>query len=65
MKVDQTWSSPLEVHGGVPQGSILGVFLFNVTTDDLEDGALVDDLTVGQATEEAGGLPDVELGGAE
>ena len=46
-------------------GIHLGVFLFNVTTDDLEDGALVDDLTMGQATEEAGGLPDVELGGAE
>ena len=26
----------------MPQGSILGVFLFNVTTDDLEDGAGAD-----------------------
>ena len=38
VKVGQSWSAPRPIHGGVPQGSILGVFLFNVTTDDLEDG---------------------------
>ena len=38
VKVGQDWSTPRPVHGGVTQGSILGVFLFNVTTDDLEDG---------------------------
>ena len=40
VRVGGTWSVPREVHGGCPQGSILGVFLFNVTTDDLEDGFL-------------------------
>ena len=38
VRVGQSWSEPRDVTGGCPQGSILGVFLFNVTTDDLEDG---------------------------
>ena len=37
VKVGKEWSAPRPVNGGVPQGSILGVFLFNVTTDELED----------------------------
>ena len=37
VKVGNAWSEPLAVNGGCPQGSILGVFLFNVTTEDLED----------------------------
>ena len=40
VKVQRTWSEERPVHGGCPQGSILGVFLFNVTTDDLEDGCV-------------------------
>ena len=42
VKVGQTHSDPKEVWGGCPQGSILGVFLFNATIDDLEEGC--DDL---------------------
>ena len=37
VKVGESWSELLAVNGGCPQGSILGVFLFNLTTDDLED----------------------------
>ena len=34
------------MNGGMPQGSILGVFLFNTTTDDLEDDFLRSELAV-------------------
>ena len=37
VRVGSSWSSPRHVTGRCPQGSILGVFLFNLTTDDLED----------------------------
>ena len=37
VRVHNTWSAPLPVYGGVPQGLILGVLLFNVSTDDLEE----------------------------
>ena len=37
VRVGQEWSKPLDVSGGCPQGSVLGVRLFNTATDDLED----------------------------
>ena len=39
VRVASSWSAPRPVTGGCPQGSILGVLLFNLTTDDLEDGS--------------------------
>ena len=38
VKVGSIMSEPRPVNGGCPQGSILGVFLFNATIDDLEEG---------------------------
>ena len=37
VRVGSAWSKPLPVEGGCPQGSVLGVWLFNTTTDMLED----------------------------
>lgn len=37
VKVDNTWFKPLPVFGGVPQGSVLGVMLFNIAKDDLKN----------------------------
>ena len=38
VKVGSIMSDSLPVSGGCPQGSILGIFLFNATIDDLEEG---------------------------
>ena len=38
VKVGSIQSALRSVSGGCPQGSILGVFLFNATIDDLEEG---------------------------
>ena len=40
VKVGSARSQPKDVNGGCPQGSILGVFIFNVTTDGLENKLL-------------------------
>ena len=37
VRVGSTWSEDWPVMGGCPQGSILRVFLFNITIDDLKD----------------------------
>ena len=37
VRVGQTRSAPRRVNAGAPQGSVLGTYLFNVGTDDLEE----------------------------
>ena len=41
VRVGNEWSTPLDVNGGCPQGSVIGVLLFNSTTDNLEDGFML------------------------
>ena len=36
VRINQAFSNPLPVTGGCPQGSLLGVFLFNLSIDDVE-----------------------------
>ena len=56
VKVGKPWSNPLPVNGGSPQGSRLGIILFNVTTDTLEnDFELFESRRLGIIT-----LPDPE-----
>ena len=38
VKIGSTLSVPRDVNGGSPQGSILGTYLFNITTDRLTSG---------------------------
>ena len=47
VKIGESWSDPRPVHGGVPKGSLLAVIIFNITTQDLEEGLDVD--TVGRS----------------
>ena len=37
VKIGSTTSRPRPVNAGAPQGSVLGTYVFNVATDDLED----------------------------
>ena len=56
VRVGNSWSMPREVNGGCPQGSILGVLLFNITTDDLEDNFLASERI--RLEEQHDSLPD-------
>ena len=38
VKVDSEYSTPRQVNAGAPQGSVLGTYIFNIGTDDLEQG---------------------------
>lgn len=37
VRVGKEWSDPLQVNGGCPKGSVQGIFMLNVTKEDLED----------------------------
>ena len=57
VRVGSSWNKSCPVFGGVPQGSILGVLLFNVTMDNLED-----DPNTGQDDQNRAGWDDEDEG---
>ena len=51
VRLDQAWSDPLPVYGGIPQGSILGIMLFDITTKVFEDNLDVDTIGISPLAE--------------
>ena len=65
LKIGETWSDKRSVTGGCPQGSVLGVFLFNVSTDNLEDDFVqYEQVRLGLGTEQGQGPAMVQAGEA-
>ena len=66
VRASETWSTPLPLNGGVLRVPILGVLLFNLPTDDLEDPDGADDCRFIQEsdlknTEDAFGLSGMSV----
>ena len=38
VRIGSEYSDPLPINAGAPQGSDLGSYLYNIGTDDLEEG---------------------------
>ena len=51
VKVGKGRSAPRPVNAGAPRGSVLGAYLFNIGTDDLEEGAPIAPLSLLQHPE--------------
>lgn len=61
VRVGRARSAPRQVNAGAPQGSVLGTYLFNVGTDDLEEENLEDG---GPRTPPNNGIEFLERSGA-
>ena len=53
VRVGNSWSQMRPVHAGAPQGSVLGSYLFNIGTDDLEEDCRFPDMPFFDECEEA------------